>query len=919
MRETVQNLTTDLLFLSSAVEEGRQSMGMMTQFEELHQSIVASPPSLPLPPVVKPSSISKNIEPKFHSQTTLSTQAITKKGCMGAGQHDCVEPNVNNQENLMTSSYVAFTDTDVINNQIIINPINTVFDASRLIGRGFSDSFVHGDMNLWSFKVFPSPCDKPMINATYKGEEKQFAAEEISPMILIKMRESQVIHEGLKSGKGHELEHCFSGVDKRVRDKGGGRTFQLGNNPKEFGRISDEWIKEVCQGEFDNDLNILKGFAGLDMDILIGPLLVAKCVKLKISLPGTSSGFRHFPSMRKKYQCPGYVLQSGIGSWDFAVVSCNEYLGKSSFWDEILKDSSEIIGIVNLVLASAPKFPSEYELQRMWYYEKNIGLLKINQILHSWYFPVLNLSIIVIDVESVMVSHFHKYEPDNAWLEFLRRKLKAIVPAFHSPDCTSVFVQDIDAFAPYGPRHIEFNSCDPIADYLKQYLLKHDVKIFQNITIAGFRSGKELKCKLKMFFDSWESTYVCHSIEEVTLFNSLIKSWSLKVLKSEYQSLSVQKSRLFPDYKTENERAIVWFGVVETLPSFNEVGVLSLHGFSVWSVELLYESRNMGKEIVTQLLVDAMFPYILWGPNKVNISTPREILIKFLDMIQPPISSKLVAFQTIPVCFQVNWYDPQYWKKCGYISLDLVASKTPIELKVPNLVLEVILSKNMTLQLVLAEKTIIGILGKPTLFYVSSLVLDLVSDNYGREWRWITWLLKIVKKDLARQKLIWPFKRIITCGHEGIISAPELYKQGACYFYASEYMWLQRYLQSIIHQKTTSAALFCFVFVKCDSLLKQPENFLKSCGELGSLIGWNNWQGSQVVHGIAALKIILVHVATAVDVTFVAIFGMSLSLKLEVKLQLKRGEVVRTPILSVATRRRLVPYVTRVLPDMRAA
>lgn len=138
-----------------------------------------------------------------------------------------------------------------------------------------------------------------------------------------------------------------------------------------------------------------------------------------------------------------------------------------------------------------------------------------------------------------MVSHFHMYEPDNVWLEFLRCKLKEIMSSFYLPDCTSVFVQDIDAFTPYGPRHIEFNSCDPIDDYLKQYLLKHDLKIFQNMIIAGFRYGKEPKCKkfqltLKIFFNSWKSTFFGHNIEEVTLFNLLIKYWSLKVLKSEY-------------------------------------------------------------------------------------------------------------------------------------------------------------------------------------------------------------------------------------------------------------------------------------------------------------------------------------------------------------------------------------------------
>ncbi|KAK9931637.1 hypothetical protein M0R45_018908 [Rubus argutus] len=177
-----------------------------------------TPPSLPLSPVVKPNSISENIKPKFHSPTTLSTQAITKKGYVGVGQHDCVEPDANDHGNRTMPYFVAFTDTDAANNQFTMNPINTVSDANRLISRRFSDSYVQGAVNLWSFKVFHGPCDKPMIIATYKGEEKQFATEEISSAILIKMREIQVILEGSKIGKGHELDHCFTGVDKRVRD-----------------------------------------------------------------------------------------------------------------------------------------------------------------------------------------------------------------------------------------------------------------------------------------------------------------------------------------------------------------------------------------------------------------------------------------------------------------------------------------------------------------------------------------------------------------------------------------------------------------------------------------------------------------------------------------------------------------------------
>ena len=70
-----------------------------------------------------------------------------------------------------------------------MNPTNTVFDAKRLIERRFSDQIVHNDMKLCPFKVISGPAEKPMIVVTYKGEEKQFAAEEISSMVLTKMKE----------------------------------------------------------------------------------------------------------------------------------------------------------------------------------------------------------------------------------------------------------------------------------------------------------------------------------------------------------------------------------------------------------------------------------------------------------------------------------------------------------------------------------------------------------------------------------------------------------------------------------------------------------------------------------------------------------------------------------------------------------
>jgi heat shock 70kDa protein 1/2/6/8 len=62
-------------------------------------------------------------------------------------------------------------------------------DAKRLIGRRFSDASVQSDIKLWPVKVIPGPSEKPMIVVQHKGEEKHFTAEEISSMVLIKMRE----------------------------------------------------------------------------------------------------------------------------------------------------------------------------------------------------------------------------------------------------------------------------------------------------------------------------------------------------------------------------------------------------------------------------------------------------------------------------------------------------------------------------------------------------------------------------------------------------------------------------------------------------------------------------------------------------------------------------------------------------------
>jgi len=118
----------------------------------------------------------------------------TTYSCVGVWQNDRVEIIANDQGNRTTPSYVAFTDSerligDAAKNQVAMNPENTVFDAKRLIGRKFQDQVVQSDIKLWPYKVRSGAHDIPEIVVTYKGEEKCFKAEEISSMVLIKMKE----------------------------------------------------------------------------------------------------------------------------------------------------------------------------------------------------------------------------------------------------------------------------------------------------------------------------------------------------------------------------------------------------------------------------------------------------------------------------------------------------------------------------------------------------------------------------------------------------------------------------------------------------------------------------------------------------------------------------------------------------------
>ena len=128
------------------------------------------------------------------TETAIGIDLGTTYSCVGVWMNDKVEIITNDQGLNTTPSYVAFTDDerligDAAKNQTARNPLNTVFDAKRLIGRKFADSIVQQDVKLWPFKVEAGPDDKPTIVVQYKGETKKFQAEQISSMVLTKMKE----------------------------------------------------------------------------------------------------------------------------------------------------------------------------------------------------------------------------------------------------------------------------------------------------------------------------------------------------------------------------------------------------------------------------------------------------------------------------------------------------------------------------------------------------------------------------------------------------------------------------------------------------------------------------------------------------------------------------------------------------------
>ncbi|ODN73945.1 chaperone DnaK, variant [Cryptococcus amylolentus CBS 6039] len=155
-------------------------------------------------------------EDKEDVGTVIGIDLGTTYSCVAVQRGGKVEIIANDQGNRITPSWVAFTEEerligDAAKNQASNNPENTVFDAKRLIGRYFSDPDVTRDRKHWPFKIV-SKEGKPMIQVNHRGDLRDFTPEEVSAMVLTKMKETAEAY------LGHKVTHAVVTVPAYFND-----------------------------------------------------------------------------------------------------------------------------------------------------------------------------------------------------------------------------------------------------------------------------------------------------------------------------------------------------------------------------------------------------------------------------------------------------------------------------------------------------------------------------------------------------------------------------------------------------------------------------------------------------------------------------------------------------------------------------
>ncbi|RSH88510.1 ATPase with role in protein import into the ER [Apiotrichum porosum] len=148
--------------------------------------------------------------------TVIGIDLGTTYSCVAVQKGGKVEIIANSLGNRITPSWVAFTDDERLigeaaKNQAPQNPTNTVFDAKRLVGRQYSDRDVQRDRKHWPFEIV-NKAGKPMVQVESKGSTKDFSAEEISAMVLTKMKETAEAY------LGHKVTHAVVTVPAYFND-----------------------------------------------------------------------------------------------------------------------------------------------------------------------------------------------------------------------------------------------------------------------------------------------------------------------------------------------------------------------------------------------------------------------------------------------------------------------------------------------------------------------------------------------------------------------------------------------------------------------------------------------------------------------------------------------------------------------------